>query len=505
MKETDSSKIIYSGKSIAKNTIFNLLGYGVPLIIALIIFPLLISGLGEERFGILNLIWGVLGYFSLFDLGIGRAQTKIISEKIGTNKTDEIPDIFWTSFFLMLLISIVGGLIVYFFSHTLVYKIFNITTSLRLETLNTFYLLALSIPIVTTTAGVRGILEAYQKFGVINVIRILLGISSFVVPLICLLFTKSLFWIVVCLIVVRLVILILYISQCFRINKKLSKQLSFKYVLIKPILRLGGWMSVSNITVPMIVYLDRFMIGALVSATAIAYYATPYEAITKLLLIPGALVSVLFPAVSANYLVNPEYTKKLSLRAVKYIFILLFPIVFLIVTFAHQGMSIWLGANFADKSTLVLQLLAVGVLINSIGYIPFNFLEGIGRPDITAKLQLCELPVYFLIMYLVIKYFGINGAALVWLLRVIIDSLILFFFVNRKISYHLEFQPKTEHLLLFGILILSCLPILLSNIILKIILTLILLSGFIYIVWKYYISIEERNFLLTKLKLFNSD
>ena len=85
MKESDRSKITYSGKSLAKNSIYNLFGYGIPLIFALVLIPLLIKGLGEERFGILNLAWVIIGYFSFFDFGIGRALTKIKKTKISNN------------------------------------------------------------------------------------------------------------------------------------------------------------------------------------------------------------------------------------------------------------------------------------------------------------------------------------------------------------------------------------------------------------------------------------
>lgn len=57
-------------------------------------------------------------------------------------------------------------------------------------------------------------------------------------------------------------------------------------------------MTVTNIVGPLMTYMDRFLIGAFISVTAVAYYATPYEVVTKFWLIPSALVGVLFPAFS---------------------------------------------------------------------------------------------------------------------------------------------------------------------------------------------------------------
>ena len=69
----------YKGKSIVKNTFINLAGQGLPLLVGLFTIPLIIKGLGVERFGILTLAWMVIGYFSFFDLGLGRALTQIIA------------------------------------------------------------------------------------------------------------------------------------------------------------------------------------------------------------------------------------------------------------------------------------------------------------------------------------------------------------------------------------------------------------------------------------------
>ena len=55
---------------ITRNVVWNLVGTLIPLFVAIIAFPVLIRGLGEIRFGILGISWAIVGYFSLFDLGL---------------------------------------------------------------------------------------------------------------------------------------------------------------------------------------------------------------------------------------------------------------------------------------------------------------------------------------------------------------------------------------------------------------------------------------------------
>jgi O-antigen/teichoic acid export membrane protein len=503
LEEIKDINKIYSGKFIAKNIIYNLIGYFIPLLFAIAAIPFLIKGLGNEKFGILNLAWVIIGYFSFFDFGIGRALTKIIAEKIGTDQTNEIPGLFWTSFFLMLLISSIATVILIFLIPYFVHNVFIISKALQEETLKTFYILALSIPIVTTTAGIRGLLEAYQVFGVINVIRILLGIFMFLGPLICLTFTSSLYWIVIFLVIIRIIIWILYFIQCLKFNIKVKSKKYFETDLVKPILKLSGWMTVSNIIVPILVYSDRFLIGAIVSAAAIGYYATPYEAVTKLLLISGAITGVLFPAFSASHLNKPEFTKNISLLAVKYSFLFLYPAMLIIITFAHEGMRLWLGNNFANNSSLILQLLAVGVFFNGIAYIPFAYLQGIGRPDITAKVNLVELPFYFIALWFAIKNYGINGAALIWMLRMLVDALILFIFEQKMMTGHFEFNFKLTYIFILILTFASMFPILISNLLVKLILITIILLIFTYISWKLILSEKEKMFLISRIRIFD--
>jgi O-antigen/teichoic acid export membrane protein len=185
-------------------------------------------------------------------------------------------------------------------------------------------------------------------------------------------------------------------------------------------------MTISNIVGPLMTFSDRFLLAALVSTTAVAYYATPYDVVTKLSIIPAALVSVLFPAFSSSLTNDPARATRLFGRGTICIMLALFPSCLLIVTFAQPTLTLWLGAAFAQHSAHVLQWLAVGVFINSLAQIPFALVQAAGRPDLTAKLHLAELPCYFVGIWFLIRTDGIDGAAIAWVGRIIVDTIALF-------------------------------------------------------------------------------
>lgn len=393
---------------------------------AVFAIPVLIRALGTARFGVLTLAWMVVGYLSLFDLGLGRALTKLVAEKLGAGREDEIPALVWTALVLMAGLGIAGIIAASALSPWLVYGVLKIPISLQAETLKAFYLLAFSIPVIISTAGVRGVLEAYQRFDLTNIVRIPLGVFTFLGPLAILPFSKSLFPIVVALLAVRLLAWGAHLLFCLHVVPALSRKISVQRSMIRPLLSFGGWMTVTNIISPVMVYFDRFLIGAMISMVAVAYYATPYEVLTRLRIVPGAVAGVLFPAFSATLMQDRAHTAQLFGRGVNYIFLALFLPAVIIITLAHQGLAFWLGLDFAKHSTLVVQMLTVGMFLNSLALFPFALIQGAGRPDITAKLHLVELPFYLCGVWWLTSKFGIEGTAIAWMLRVAVDMGVLY-------------------------------------------------------------------------------
>jgi O-antigen/teichoic acid export membrane protein len=424
-------KNITSGSVLTRNFLINLLGLVAPLPVAIVTFPRIIEGLGTDRFGILSLAWVVIGYFSLFDFGLSRALTKFVAEKIGSDRDQDIPSLVWTASILILILGILSAAIIGLLTPAIVYRTLNIPAGLRVEMVDALYWLALAIPSVIVTSSLTGVLAAMQRFDVINCVRIPLALFAYVSPLLVLPFTQDLSAVVAVLVLGRNLACLVYGAYTMRLLSALGQGIVFDRALVKPLLLFGGWMTVSNLVGPMMVYLDRFLIGIMVSVASVAYYTIPYDMVTKILIIPLALVGVLFPAFTTTFAEDREQTSRIYDRGIRYSFLTLFPIILVVVAFARESLTIWLGEPFALHSTLVLQLLAIGVLLNSLAQPPFALIQALGRPDLTAKLHLLELPVYLLALWWALQHYGINGAALVWTLRVAIDLLALYGIAQR--------------------------------------------------------------------------
>ena len=244
------------------------------------------------------------------------------------------------------------------------------------------------------------------------------------------------------------------------------------------------------------IYLDRFLIGSIISVGAISYYATSYEIIQRLMVIPGAIVGVLFPAFGVLVSTKPKKAARIFFKGIKYTFMIIFPIVFAIFVFAEEGLDLWLGKEFSDKGTIVLKLLIIGALINSFAYFPFAILQASGRPDLTAKLHLIETPIYIVIAWTLINIYGIEGAAASWVLKTILDTLILFIMVKKTLNISF---PVTK---IFFIVLLACLLFLISflytdNFYFKLYFLTVTILMFSIFSWKILLDADERFFILS--------
>ena len=412
---------------LARGAFWVLLSLGSPMLVALVTMPALIRALGADRFGILTIAWMLIGYCSLFDLGLGRALTKLVAEGAGSDLASTV----WTALVLMLALGCSGAAVFAGFSGLLATSILKVPAALQAETKIALYWVAVAIPLVTLTAGLRGVLEARQMFGWISVVRTATGVLTFAGPLAAAKLWGGLPAVVFTVAAVRLVWLIAQIALCLRLAPDLFADRRIRLRAVGPLFRFGGWLTVSGLISPLMVSMDRILVGAFLSMTSVAYYATPFEVITKLKVISSAVTSVLFPALSTSLANDRVAAKKIFVAGLGAIVGILAPLTVIAVVFARPGLRLWLGEDFAAHGYRALQLLAIGVLINSAADAAVSFIHASGRPDVNAKLHIIEFILYVPLVCWLIRTLGIEGAALAWVSRVTIDTALLFWIAGR--------------------------------------------------------------------------
>ena len=438
---TASAASVRNGESprIARNTLFNLVGLGAPLLAALITIPPIIGALGPGRFGVLGLVWVSVAYLNLLDLGLGRATTRYAATLLASKEEESLLGVVGVAVLWQTGIGALGGGVVAVLAAPLVERFLDLPPALAHEAYWSFVMLAAGAPAMAATSSFRGLLEAAQRFGVVNALRIPISTANFIVPLIGAYAGWSLQSMVAGMVVVRVAALAGYASACLRAWPSLRGRVRIDRAKSRELLRFGMWVTLSSAVSAVLVYADRFIVGAVASADSLGYYTVPHEMVTRLDILPTSLVLTLFPALAALSIAAPggerdahlKRRRALITRSVEALLALVVPLFIVLAVFGHDALSIWLGVPFAERAATSLRILAAGMAMNVLAFVPFAAIHAAGRPDVTARIHLVELPVHLVLAWVLASRWGIAGAAVAWAVRAGLDAVLLYVAMSR--------------------------------------------------------------------------
>lgn len=409
---------------ILRNSVYNMLGLGLPMAVAVVAIPVLIHGLGEARFGALTIIWAVVSYFGMFDLGLGRAVTQKVAVAVADGRRDELNAIIGTSSALMLALGVIGGIILAFATPALARRFAGGSGTAEVE--HAFFWMAAAMPAIVLTSGYRGALEAIGQFGLVNAIRIPTGIYTFVAPM-AVVWTGHSDLVIISMFLAfgRLVGCVIHAWFALGAIEEVRRLGHIDRQFIKPLLRFGGWLSVMNTFGPLIGYVDRFLIGMTLGPEAVTHFVTPQEVSNKISLIPMAISTAAFPTLSASRRKSSDELVA-TIRRLSLINAAATAVPTLVVAvFSHFILSKWIGNTFADKTAFYLTIFAIGYFINSLAHVPLSFIVAFEGSKAVSFLYFIEMLLYVAAIYYTGKTSGLRAIAFVWLARIVIDTLVI--------------------------------------------------------------------------------
>lgn len=429
--------------SVGRHTIYNLTGSIVPMFVMLLTVPAYLHLVGNTRYGVLAIVWTFLGYFGMFDPGIGRAAAYHISRlKDGSPKSRE--DVFWTAMFINAAFGVLGGIVLFIVARPLFVWAFKMPPEMRTEVIASLPWLAASIPISILGNVLGGVLQAREWFGISNSVNILNAASSQLIPLIvAFVHGPDLTWLIPAILLTRAAGAVPTFLAVF-MALPLGVGGRFRLALVKELFAYGGWITVTNLISPLLTSLDRLLIGSIVNTDAVAYYAVATQLVNKISVLPGAVNNSLFPRLSRE---SREESARLASDAVVELSALMTPVVIIGIVSMPILMRLWVGANFADHSAPVAMVILLGLWANGLAYIPYTHLQARNKPGVVAKFHMIEVIPFVGVLWFGLHFFGLIGAAWAMTLRVTVDAFLLF-----MISGELSIKGK---LLLPGLLVLS--------------------------------------------------
>ena len=412
--------------SIRNNYILNLAGSVIPVGISLITIPIYLRLIGESRYGILTIFWLILGYMGLFDIGLGRAAAQRIAA-LKNDMGNRREQAFWTALTMSCAMGIMASLIAWVACNYSSVSIFKYTDITQNEIDVVLIYLIVALPMVTLSSVLVGALQGQEAFLELNAVSVFGSIIFQILPIIsATFFGRDLRFVLPAALFAKITTmgLLFYFSK-LRIVRGDKIELNIDEA--KKMIQFGGWVTVTSIIGPLMVALDRLIIGTIWGAKAVTYYTIPFQLAERSTLISNSLSSALFPKFTN---LSKKDVVALAVDAQKLLILIMTPLIILGIYMVNPFLEWWIGIDFSKNVGDVGIILLMGFWINSLAIIPYSQLQGGGRPDLVAKCHMAELLPYCVFLYWMLNAFGLIGAAIVFSIRALIDFALLSYFTS---------------------------------------------------------------------------
>ncbi len=407
--------------SIRRDTLYNLSGQLIPLAVTLVTLPTFLRLIGAERYGVLAIVWVLLGYMGLFDLGMSRATAQRVAQLDRAPSTERAA-VVWTALVVITALGLIGGLVMW----TVGQLVFSNTTpgasALQGELHCALPWLSLALPITLSASALAGALQGREKFLSLNVVQVLVTSLALVLPLAAAAAGQTaLDWLIPATLAPRVLGIVLLFGLCRR-HVPLTGPIAFDAGRVRSLLGYGGWITVTAVVGPLLAVADRVIIGVVLGTSAVAFYAIPQGLVSRGIMLAGSLSGAIFPRFAVGTRSERDDLMRSALQGLA---VIMTPVVFVAVWLAAPLLHLWLGPDVAAQSVPVAEILLLGLWFNALAYVPYARLQGEGDARTVAVVHLAELVPYALLLCALLWAWGILGAAVAWTLRVAVDAILL--------------------------------------------------------------------------------
>lgn len=420
--------------ALAKNSLLSVLPPVVSMLVGIFSVPFYLEAVGIERYGALLIALVLLGYFGQADLGLGRALTQKLSAQRSAGPPERA-SIVWSAMAGATAISVIGAGLIYLAAVVFFGSFFEASAALKVEAIDSAWLFALCVPVIMYTGVSSGALMGVERFGVVSIGTMVGNFLSQVLPLVvAMLYSAELVFLLAALLVGRLIGLLLIIGSMWSVL--LHRQpVHISGAHLRQLFVFGVWIMVTAIVGPLMTMSDRVVIGATIGSAAVVAYSVPFIIAQRTINFPLAIVNALFPRLAAQTQQQSDVLGKASVVLVGQLYAFL---VAGLICLAEPLLQLWLGEKLDPRSVLVGQIALAGFWFNAVANVPYALIQARGDSRFTAILHLSELPLYFVVLFMLGTTLGLTGIAIAFALRTLFDCGVLFyrarFLVNDVLS-----------------------------------------------------------------------
>jgi O-antigen/teichoic acid export membrane protein len=401
-----------AGLVVARNALYNFGSQIWLTLIALVATPYVVHQLGVDGYGLYALVLTVVGYFAFLDLGLSVATVKYLSEYHGRESDDVIRRLIGTTVALYLVLGALGGAVVALSASWLVANVLAVPQDFESLARTSLWIVAAGLALNLPAVAFISVPVALQRMDITGRRNALVGTATTLGTVFVLWLGYGLEEVLVVHVGVGFAATLSWIVTARRLLPATRLTPRFDGAMLRRLTRFGSLKFLQHATTHSILHLDKLLLAALASLSAVGYYAVPLHLAQRILYAVGNVANAAFPAASALHgREDVERLSELYLRAAKLVALLVFPAASMLFLFSHPLLEFWIGRDFAAEASIPLKILAVGYLALSFTTIPAITADAADRPAISAIFSVAGLAINLALSLALIPHYGATGAA----------------------------------------------------------------------------------------------
>ena len=398
------------------NTLATIVSVLIPGLMGLWSLKPLLELLGAETFTMLSFFWVYTSHLGFFDFGISR-NLGIELPKLSNAEKSKLVNQSVRKGFVYSLIGVVAVAVMLF-----TIPIFNPKFSV-VSQYSVFAILLVWVPLAVLQMIVRGVLEASERFISAAVFRAYNQSVLFLLPWVMACWGHhDIFQMVAVITVARALSLLPALYWLVRhYGLVFIKKMDDQEVVIQ---RNNQWITLSNLAGIVNGSLDRFVLLSLLGAHAIGAYVFAQDFGIRILVLSSSFALVLLPYFSRN---QSKWQNHIWVKRGSGLILLSHIALGLILYFGQTQLKYGFNnMSLAQDVVDFFWIFLVGITANGIGHILLSALHSHRELKRPALWHVISAVFYIPLLYGVVQGFGLTGAAVLWSMRSVIDTVVLY-------------------------------------------------------------------------------
>jgi len=400
----------FDKKQIFRNVGSSWFSLATNVAVGIFLSPFILHRLGDTAFGIWVLIFSVTGYYGLFDLGIRTSVIRYVSKYTATKEMDLLARHVNTSLATYLGIGTLSMSVTIVLS-SFVDRLFKIPPEMHGQARLLLLLVGASVSLGFPLGVFGGILEGLQRYYLLSWTAIVMTLSR--AALIVFFLNRGYGLITIALITIALPV----VSSVFRmmmVAHFLPLPYGPKYMdreAFRHMAHFGGTSMVIIVAAQLRLQTDAMIIGRMLSAAAITYFAIASRIMAYAFQVVATLAQVFVPMSSQSEAVGDlDRVRKIYIAGNRACALTTFPITATVLILGKSLIEVWVGRKYVPLSFPVLVTLAIPMTLLMSQAASGRILIGMGRHKQFAAVSFIEGVANVLLSIALVHSLRIFGA-----------------------------------------------------------------------------------------------